>query len=63
MHPDPASVTLHNPLANGQANPGSWNALAVQTLECDEDFLMIFRVDADSIVCHRKLELGLSLTH
>ncbi len=61
LHPDPAAVSFHDPLANGQPDTGSRIILAVQPLENSENLLSVFRLDPDAVVLHRKDPIVLAL--
>src|SRR6185369_14904874 len=51
LHPDPASMALYNPLAEGQPDSHTLVlAPAVKPLKNDENPLVIFFVDSDAVV-------------
>jgi hypothetical protein len=51
LHPDAPAVTLHNPLADRQANAGSGILFpAVQALEDNEYAVEILGVDSNAVI-------------
>ena len=51
LRPDPSAVPLDDALDQGQAHAGSFKLIiAVQPLEDAEEFVGVFRVEADAIV-------------
>src|SRR5256885_6163573 len=58
LHPDPAAVTLHNLLADGEPQARARVlVLPMQALEDDEDPLEVLWVDADPVVPHAEQPL------
>ncbi len=55
LHPNPAAVTLNDPLAYGEADASSRVLRSrVQALEDHENLLGVLRVDSDAVISHRK---------
>src|SRR5579862_3374262 len=52
--PDASPIAVDNALADRQTNASSGNVLSVQPLEDAENLLVIFRVDTEAVVRHRK---------
>src|SRR5689334_19014140 len=54
FHPDLTAMPLHDPLADGEADPRTWNFLSVQPLEDSENTVVVLRCDADAVVSDRE---------
>src|ERR1022692_1043506 len=55
LHPDLASVALHNFLADGEPDASAGKLFGtVQALEEDENALGVLRLDANAVITHRK---------
>jgi hypothetical protein len=53
LHPDAATVTFNNFLANGQADSGTWIlGFSVKALKDDEDALSMLGGNSDAVVAH-----------
>src|SRR5918995_4801286 len=60
LDPDAPAVALDHLLADGQADAGSRVlALVMQALEHHEDALVVLRLDADAVVAHFEVPLGI----
>src|SRR5579883_474845 len=60
-HPHPPAIPLDHPFANRQADSRAGNGSAVQAFEHFKDLLVVFRIDADSVVRNREMPLVLDL--
>src|SRR5690242_6097164 len=54
LYPNSSTLTLDNSLTNRKTDAGAWNFAAVQTLKKAEHPVGVLRIDADSVVPHRK---------
>src|SRR4051794_33363993 len=54
LYPNPPAVTIHNSLADRQANPSTGIFFSMKALENSKHLFQILRLDAYAIVLHRK---------
>ena len=56
--PNPPFVTLHNPLANSQAETAARELLSMKAFEWCKNHFQMLGIDANTVILHRKVPLA-----